>query len=159
MELYEIKLNRQFGLPSWYSVTVSVSVPVSFCHARIASHAVPHYLPTSINPLIHPSICCMIILCITISYHSMYCPSMCSGKGICDWDSPTPTCKCFDPSDQTDGCYDSPFNPPLECQSSGGIVRRGGSGGSVPGMLGSDNRMLLTSLAYPIMGMIMLHYL
>ena len=43
----------------------------------------------------------------------MFCPSMCSGKGICDWDAtPTPVCKCHDENDTTEGCFISPPNEP-----------------------------------------------
>lgn len=35
---------------------------------------------------------------------SMFCPAMCSGKGICDWDLPKPICKCFDPNDLSTNC-------------------------------------------------------
>ena len=36
---------------------------------------------------------------------------MCSGKGVCDWRSDgSAVCNCFDPTDQTIGCYDSPVN-------------------------------------------------
>ena len=47
------------------------------------------------------------------SFHSMFCPSMCSGKGICDWDAkPAPVCKCYDGSDTSEGCFNSPPNDP-----------------------------------------------
>lgn len=52
---------------------------------------------------------------------NMFCPSMCSGKGICDWSLPSPKCKCFDESDTTDGCYESSFNEPSECKPSSGF--------------------------------------
>jgi hypothetical protein len=36
----------------------------------------------------------------------MFCPAMCSGKGVCDWDViPFPVCKCDDPNDTTAGCF------------------------------------------------------
>jgi len=34
----------------------------------------------------------------------IFCPAMCSGKGICDWDLPKPVCKCFDPNDLSTNC-------------------------------------------------------
>ena len=37
---------------------------------------------------------------------------MCSGKGICDWD--TGLCQCYDSTDATPGCYNSPVNKPLD---------------------------------------------
>mmetsp|Transcript_2411 Transcript_2411/g.3206 ORF Transcript_2411/g.3206 Transcript_2411/m.3206 type:complete len:703 (+) Transcript_2411:88-2196(+) len=47
----------------------------------------------------------------------MFCPSMCSGKGICDWDAvPKPICNCFDSNDNTPGCYESQVNAPTKCQ-------------------------------------------
>ena len=46
----------------------------------------------------------------------MFCPSMCSGKGVCDWSLSKPACKCFDENDLTDGCYDSGVNEPEECE-------------------------------------------
>jgi hypothetical protein len=49
---------------------------------------------------------------------SMFCPSMCSGKGICDWSLPTPACKCFDETDTTPGCYDSAVNEQAICPTS-----------------------------------------
>lgn len=49
---------------------------------------------------------------------NMFCPSMCSGKGECDWSSPTPTCKCFDENDKTDGCYESEVIEQAVCPSS-----------------------------------------
>lgn len=49
---------------------------------------------------------------------NMFCPSMCSGKGICDWSLPTPACKCFDESDTTPGCYDSAVNEQATCPTS-----------------------------------------
>lgn len=51
-------------------------------------------------------------------HYSMFCPSMCSGKGICDWSLPTPACKCFDESDTTPGCYDSDVNEQAACPTS-----------------------------------------
>ncbi len=43
----------------------------------------------------------------------MFCPAMCSGKGVCDWDAdPIPECKCFSANDTTAGCFDSPLNDP-----------------------------------------------
>jgi hypothetical protein len=45
---------------------------------------------------------------------SMFCPAMCSGKGICDWSLAKPACQCFDPSDTTEGCYESkPAEPDI----------------------------------------------
>ena len=66
----------------------------------------------------------MLIHCLTnyldhLSY-SMFCPSMCSGKGICDWSSLRPTCKCFDELDETKGCYDSAVVEQAVCSTSSG---------------------------------------
>mmetsp|Transcript_21981 Transcript_21981/g.25409 ORF Transcript_21981/g.25409 Transcript_21981/m.25409 type:complete len:669 (-) Transcript_21981:404-2410(-) len=47
----------------------------------------------------------------------MFCPSMCSGKGVCDWNAdPKPVCKCFDSSDTTAGCFESGPNDPTILQ-------------------------------------------
>lgn len=41
----------------------------------------------------------------------MFCPAMCSGKGICNWDAkPYPVCECNDKSDTSAGCYNSSTN-------------------------------------------------
>ena len=42
----------------------------------------------------------------TICPH-LFCPSSCSGRGVCDFENEMshPTCKCFDPQDTSDGCY------------------------------------------------------
>ena len=46
----------------------------------------------------------------------MFCPAMCSGKGICKWDAkPIPVCECFDPSDKSNGCFDSDPVQPGDC--------------------------------------------
>ena len=40
----------------------------------------------------------------------MTCPALCSGKGECD--TQTGKCSCFDPSDTSEGCYNSlPLSP------------------------------------------------
>lgn len=44
---------------------------------------------------------------LTAACPDMFCPSMCSGKGICDWSLPAPACRCFDPEDATPNCNDS----------------------------------------------------
>jgi len=46
---------------------------------------------------------------------TMFCPAMCSGKGVCNWSLPKPACECFDKNDKTDGCYDSPVNEASRC--------------------------------------------
>ena len=52
----------------------------------------------------------------------MFCPAMCSGKGICNWDAdPVPICECFNPNDKTAGCFDSEISQPGECNDSGVI--------------------------------------
>jgi len=44
----------------------------------------------------------------------MFCPAMCSGKGKCNWSLDRPKCECFNPLDETDGCYDSlPLSPEI----------------------------------------------
>ena len=49
---------------------------------------------------------------------NMFCPSMCSGKGVCDWDAAIPMCKCFDKNDTTEGCYESNLNEAKACNPS-----------------------------------------
>ncbi len=45
---------------------------------------------------------------------------MCSGKGICNWNGdPKPICECFDPNDNTAGCFDSGISQPGDCNDSG----------------------------------------
>jgi len=46
----------------------------------------------------------------------LFCPANCSGKGICNFDSATPYCECFDPNDSSDGCYDSLPKSPEKCE-------------------------------------------
>mmetsp|Transcript_12295 Transcript_12295/g.15592 ORF Transcript_12295/g.15592 Transcript_12295/m.15592 type:complete len:416 (-) Transcript_12295:389-1636(-) len=47
----------------------------------------------------------------------MFCPSNCSGKGICNWDAdPYPVCECFDATDTTPGCYNSHVLEPVKCE-------------------------------------------
>lgn len=57
---------------------------------------------------------------------NMFCPAMCSGKGICDWSLPTPSCSCFDESDTTPGCYDSAVNEQATCPSSSSPFHKAG---------------------------------
>jgi len=49
---------------------------------------------------------------------SMFCPAMCSGKGVCNWYLENPICQCFDINDKTVGCYDSKVNQPKTCRPS-----------------------------------------
>lgn len=44
----------------------------------------------------------------------MFCPSMCSGKGLCDWSLSVPVCKCFNDMDTTLNCNDSDPAAPSE---------------------------------------------
>jgi Leishmanolysin len=37
----------------------------------------------------------------------LFCPAGCSGRGVCDYEAqPHPHCKCFDPENTSDGCYE-----------------------------------------------------
>jgi hypothetical protein len=39
---------------------------------------------------------------------NLFCPASCSGRGICDYDEKSgPKCKCFDPENTSDGCYEN----------------------------------------------------
>lgn len=46
----------------------------------------------------------------------LFCPANCSGKGVCNFEAPTPYCECFDPNDSTDGCYESLPKSPEICE-------------------------------------------
>ena len=35
----------------------------------------------------------------------LFCPGLCSGKGVCNFESRPPKCDCFDEDDDSDGCY------------------------------------------------------
>lgn len=52
----------------------------------------------------------------------MFCPAMCSGKGICDWSLSKPACQCFDPSDTTEGCFDSRPVEPDTCPETSNLI-------------------------------------
>uniref|UniRef100_A0A7S3V3W3 Leishmanolysin-like peptidase n=1 Tax=Chaetoceros debilis TaxID=122233 RepID=A0A7S3V3W3_9STRA len=41
---------------------------------------------------------------------NLFCPAMCSGNGICDYESNPPKCICEDETDDTDGCYGVDFH-------------------------------------------------
>ena len=48
------------------------------------------------------------------SLPSFSCPAMCSGKGVCEWNQGMGVCNCFDPTDDTPGCVNSPVNKPRD---------------------------------------------
>eukprot|EP00586_Coscinodiscus_wailesii_P020979 CAMPEP_0172492474 /NCGR_PEP_ID=MMETSP1066-20121228/23654_1 /TAXON_ID=671091 /ORGANISM="Coscinodiscus wailesii, Strain CCMP2513" /LENGTH=588 /DNA_ID=CAMNT_0013262139 /DNA_START=416 /DNA_END=2182 /DNA_ORIENTATION=+ len=39
----------------------------------------------------------------------LFCPANCSGKGTCDYSLSKPKCNCFDPQDQSEGCFGVDF--------------------------------------------------
>ena len=48
---------------------------------------------------------------------------MCSGKGICSWNAnPKPVCECFDPDDNSLGCFDSKINQPENDCINNGVI-------------------------------------
>jgi len=66
----------------------------------------------------------------------MFCPGMCSGKGTCDWSLPKPSCRCFDETDTTEGCYESAVNEAGVC---------------VPPSLGFRMKLSIVTLAIPLL--------
>ncbi len=43
----------------------------------------------------------------------LFCPNNCEGRGHCNWESPGgPKCECFDATDTTESCSESPFASP-----------------------------------------------
>lgn len=54
---------------------------------------------------------------------SMICPANCSGHGVCDYSLTNPTCKCFDKSDRTAGCFKSFSSTPPKVLDNGVLSR------------------------------------
>jgi len=42
------------------------------------------------------------------SLRSLICPANCAGKGLCDWGLKDPECVCFDKTDKSPMCLNSP---------------------------------------------------
>jgi len=53
----------------------------------------------------------------------MICPANCAGHGVCDYSLTNPTCKCFDRTDRTPGCFESFSSTPPRFVDNGALNR------------------------------------
>jgi hypothetical protein len=97
---YNSQLNANMNRPGCFEVQCD---PSAF-QVTVNGHVCTYDFEESSIPTVDGTSATIICPRLSTLCPDLYCPSDCSGRGICDHSTSPPTCQCFDSSDATSSC-------------------------------------------------------